>query len=113
MLYIVYRVLSIYWFLPGFREIAVFEKIIRFFILFFDGRYREEAGPWQGPKYMYIVVYKVLSIYRFLPGFREIAVFETGKRFLNFFVGWALQKGGQGPGKGPNIQFIYLFEVSL
>ena len=93
VLYIVYRVLSIYWFLSGFREIAVFEKIIRFFILFFDGRYREEAGPWQGPKYMYIVVYKVLSIYRFLPGFREIAVFEKGKRFFKFFLDGRYRKG--------------------
>ena len=41
-MYIVYRVLSIlYRFSPGFREIAVFEKSKRFFILFFDGRYRE------------------------------------------------------------------------
>ena len=40
-MYIVYRVLSIYRFLPGFREIAFFEKSKRFFILFLDGRYRE------------------------------------------------------------------------
>ena len=28
---------------------------------------------------IYMVVYKVLSIYRFLPGFREIVVFEKIK----------------------------------
>ena len=38
---VVYKVLSIYRFLPGFHEIAVFEKVIDFFILFLDGRYRE------------------------------------------------------------------------
>ena len=38
---VVYKVLSIYRVLPGFREFAVFEKIKRFFILFLDGRYRE------------------------------------------------------------------------
>ena len=51
---------------------------------------------------MYIV-YKVLSIYRFLPGFREFAVFEKSKRFFYIFFGWVLHRGGQGPGKGPNI----------
>ena len=35
--------------------------------------------------YIYIVVYKVLSIYRFLPGFREIAVFEKSNRFFILF----------------------------
>ena len=39
-----------------------------------------------------MVAYKVLSIYRVLPGFREFAVFERSKRFFIFF-GWALQKG--------------------
>ena len=29
-----------------------------------------------------MVVYKVLSIYRVLPGFREFAVFEKSERFL-------------------------------
>ena len=52
--------------------------------------------------YMYIV-YKVLSIYRFLPGFREFAVFEKSKRFFYIFFGWVLHRGGQGPGKGPNV----------
>ena len=34
-----------------------------------------------------MVVYKVLSIYRFLPGFREFAFFEKSKRFFyNFFL---------------------------
>ena len=40
-LIVVYKVLSIYRFLPGFREIAVFEKSNRFSILFLDGRYRK------------------------------------------------------------------------
>ena len=52
-----------------------------------------------------MVVYKVLSIYRVLPGFREFAVFEKSKRFFILFFRWALQKGGQGPGKGPNISY--------
>ena len=55
-----------------------------------------------------MVVYKVLSIYRVLPGFREFAVFEKSKRFFILFFGWALQKGGQGPGKGPNT-YMYLY----
>ena len=54
-----------------------------------------------------VVVYKVLSIYRFLPGFREFAVFEKSKRFFYIFFGWVLQRGGQGPGKGPNIYIVY------
>ena len=41
---------------------------------------------------MYIV-YRVLSIYRVLPGFREFAVFEKIKRFFILFFGWALQRG--------------------
>ena len=52
--------------------------------------------------YIYIV-YRVLSIYRFLPGFRKFAVFEKSKRFFYIFFGWVLHRGGQGPGKGPNI----------
>ena len=53
--------------------------------------------------YIYIcIVYKVLSIYRVLPGFREFAVFEKIKRFFILFFGWVLHRGGQGPGKGPN-----------
>ena len=51
---------------------------------------------------MYIV-YRVLSIYRVLPGFREFAVFEKSKRFFYIFFGWVLHRGGQGPGKGPNL----------
>ena len=37
--------------------------------------------------YIYIyIVYRVLSIYRVLPGFREFAFFEKSKRFFyNFF----------------------------
>ena len=52
--------------------------------------------------YIYMVVYRVLSIYRVLPGFREFAVFEKSKRFFYIFFGWVLHRGGQGPGKGPN-----------
>ena len=33
-----------------------------------------------------MVVYKVLSIYRFLPGFREFAVFEKSKQFFYIFL---------------------------
>ena len=37
--------------------------------------------------YIYIsIVYKVLSIYRVLPGFREFAVFEKSKRFFYIFL---------------------------
>ena len=61
-------------------------------------------GCLPAPKYIYIVVvYKVLSIYRVLPGFREFAVFEKSKRFFYIFFGWVLHRGGQGPGKGPNV----------
>ena len=49
------------------------------------------------------IVYKVLSIYRVLPGFREFAVFEKIKRFFILFFGRTLERGGQGAGKGPNI----------
>ena len=45
-----------------------------------------------------------MSIYRVLPGFREFAVFEKSKRFFILFFGWALQRGGQGPCKGPNMK---------
>ena len=58
---------------------------------------------------MYMVVYKVLSIYRFLPGFREFAVFEKSKQFFYIFFGWVLHRGGQGPGKGPNIRSLQSF----
>ena len=54
------------------------------------------------------IVYKVLSIYRVLPGFREFAVFEKSKRFFYIFFGWVLHRGGQGPGKGPNSTAILL-----
>ena len=55
--------------------------------------------------YIYIVVvYRVLSIYRVLSGFREFAVFEKIKRFFYIFFGWVIHRGGQGPGKGPNIR---------
>ena len=37
-----------------------------------------------------------------LPGFGEFSVFEKSKPFFILFFGWALQKGSQGPGKGPN-----------
>ena len=71
-------------------------------------------GPGKGPNiYMYIV-YRVLSIYRVLPGFREFAVFEKSKRFFYIFFGWVLHRGGQGPGKGPNIyRYIYITAIYL
>ena len=60
--------------------------------------------------YIYIyIVYKVLSIYRVLPGFREFAVFEKSKRFFYIFFGWVLHRGGQGPGKGPNIYITAIY----
>ena len=43
-----------------------------------------------------------------MPGFREFAVFEKIKRFFYIFFGWVLHRGGQGPGKGPNIYPITL-----
>ena len=61
---------------------------------------------------MYIV-YRVLSIYRVLPGFREFAVFEKSKRFFYIFFGWVLHRGGQGPGKGPNVCYLYICISSL
>ena len=41
------------------------------------------------------IVYKVLSIYRVLPGFREFAFFEKSKRFFyNFFLdGCYIERG--------------------
>ena len=42
-------------------------------------------GKGQGPKYI-VVVYKVLSIYRFLPGFREIAGFWMNLRLNKFNI---------------------------
>ena len=59
------------------------------------------------------IVYKVSSIYRVLPGFREFAVFEKSKRFFIILFGWALQRGGQGPGKGPNVLSDSLFMTKL
>ena len=49
--------------------------------------HRGGQGPGKGPNiYIYIcIVYKVLSIYRVLPGFREFAVFEKIKRFFYIF----------------------------
>ena len=55
-----------------------------------------------------VVVYKVLSIYRVLPGFREFAVFEKSKRFFYIFFGWVLHREGQGPGKGQNLSIYTL-----
>ena len=67
--------------------------------------------------YMYIsssyIVYRVLSIYRFLPGFREFAVFEKSKRFFYIFFGWVLHRGGQGPGKGPNREDAFVSYIKL
>ena len=39
-----------------------------------------------------MVAYRVLSIYRVLPGFREFAVFEKIKRFFYIFFGWVLHR---------------------
>ena len=110
---VVYRVLSIYRVLPGFREFAVFKKSKRFFYIFFGWViHRGGQGPGKGPNiyiyiYIYMVVYRVLSIYRVLPGFREFAVFKKSKRFFYIFFGWVIHRGGQGPGKGPNIYISY------
>ena len=41
---------------------------------------------------------------------REFAVFEKIKRFFILFFGWVLQRGGQGPGKGPN-EFNFLQNI--
>ena len=62
-----------------------------------------------------MVVYRVLSIYRVLPGFREFAVFEKSKQFFYIFFGWVLHRWGQGPGKGPNPYFEFCtdFLISL
>ena len=85
-MYIVYRVLSIYRVLPGFREFAVFEKSKRFFYIFFGWvLHRGGQGPGKGPNIYIVVAYRVLSIYRVLPGFREFAVFEKSKRFFYIF----------------------------
>ena len=62
---------------------------------------------WQGPKQQY----RVLSIYRVLPGFREFAVFKKSKRFFYIFFGWVLHRGGQGPGKGPNIRSLQVLSI--
>ena len=103
-MYIVYRVLSIYRVLPGFREFAFFEKSKRFFYIFFGWvLHRGGQGPGKGPNICMYIVYRVLSIYRVLPGFREFAFFEKSKRFFYIFFGWVLHRGGQGPGKGPNV----------
>ena len=50
--YIVYRVLTIYRVLPGFREFAVVEKSKRFFRLFWMGVTKRGSGPWQMPKFI-------------------------------------------------------------
>ena len=52
---VVNKVLSIYRFLPGFREIAVFEMNNRFFI-FLDGRYRDQGVKALAKVQMYILV---------------------------------------------------------
>ena len=105
-IYIVYRVLSIYRFLPGFREIAFFEKSKRFFILFFWMDVTERgSGPWQGPKYIY-VVYRVLSIYRFLPGFREFAFFEKSKRFVILFLDGRYREGVRALARAQIVAYI-------
>ena len=74
--------------------------------------HRGGQGPGKGPNLSIVVVYKVLSIYRVLPGFREFAVFEKSKRFFYIFFGWVLHRGGQGPGKGPN-RYIYIYITAI
>ena len=47
---------------------------------------KNKKRRWALARARIVVVYKVLSIYRFLPGFREFAFFEKCKRFFyNFF----------------------------
>ena len=53
-----------------------------------------------------------MVVYRFLPGFREFAVFEKSKRFFYIFFGWVLHRGGQGPGKGPNM-YVCMYTMIL
>ena len=68
--------------------------------------------------YIYMVVYKVLSMkFRLLSSKREVQIVYIGScqvfenlRFLRkvsdfstIFFGWVLHRGDQGPGKGPNI----------
>ena len=48
--------------------------------------HRGGQGPGKGPNIYISIVYKVLSIYRVLPGFREFAVFEKSKRFFYIFL---------------------------
>ena len=93
--------------MPGFREFAVFEKIKRFFILFFWMGVTERG---QGPKYLSIV-YKVLSIYKVLPGFQESAVFDNKKKLIDFFIlFWmGVTKRGSGPWQGPKYIYIYIY----
>ena len=69
--------------------------------------HRGGQGPGKGPNIYIYIVYRVLSIYRVLPGFREFAVFEKSKRFFYIFFGWVIHRGGQGPGKGPNMYIVY------
>ena len=90
------------------RKVSDFSTIFFGWVL-----HRGGQGPGKGPNIYISIVYKVLSIYRVLPGFREFAVFEKSKRFFYIFFGWVLHRGGQGPGKGPNIygslqSFVYI-----
>ena len=104
--------MSIYRVLPGFRDFAVFEKSKRFFYIFFGWMlHRGGQGPGKGPNIYICIVYKVLSIYRVLPGFRDFAVFlRKVSDFSTIFFGWVLHRVGQGPGKGPNSlqSFVYI-----
>ena len=68
------------------------------------------AGACQRPD-IYGIVYRVLSIYKVLPGFREFAVFEKRKRFFYIF-GWVLHRGGQGPSLSIYIS-IYIYPITL
>ena len=74
-IYIVYKVLSIYRVLPGFREFAVFEKSKRFFYIFLDECYIEGVRALARAQ-MYIVAYIAARIYRGWHESQECAIFK-------------------------------------
>ena len=77
LIYIVYKVLSIYRVLPGFREFAVFEKSKRFFYIFLDGCYIEGVRALARAQIcMYIVAYIAARIYRGWHESQECAIFK-------------------------------------
>ena len=52
-----------------------------------------------------IVAYEVLSVYRSCQVIENLRFLRKVSVFLYFF-GWALQRGGRGPGKGPNLSIL-------